>query len=69
MEYYSAIKKNVDGPKGKNAKWNKADRNINTVWFCSYVEFEKQNKWIRDKIDKYREQTGGCQEAGEVGRK
>ena len=52
MEYHSAIKKNenfaicsnVDGLGGHYAKWNKADRKINTVWYCLYVESKKYNK-------------------------
>ena len=64
-EWNFAICDNTDGPRGYYAKWNKADRKRNTVWFHLYVESKKQNKWTnktkQERTHRYREQTGGCQ--------
>ena len=58
MEYYVAIKKegnltfcdSMDGPGHYYVKWNKSQRNINTVWFHLYVESNEQNK-LTNKIE------------------
>ena len=43
----------MDRPWRYHAKWNKLEgkRQINTVWFHSYMEFEAQNKQNKIKIN------------------
>ena len=58
-EHYSAIKKkyqnlvicdNMDGTRGYYAKWNKSDRNTNTIWPHLYVESKKLNKQNKNRL-------------------
>ena len=50
-----------------------SQRKTNTIWFHSYLQFKKQNKWAKDEEREretkkrtlnFREQTGGCQSGG-----
>ena len=51
MAYSSAIKKNeimpigdnIDGPQGHYAKWNKSDRERQTLYYLICIEIKKQN--------------------------
>ena len=58
----------MDRPWRYHAKWNKLEgkRQINTVWFHSYMEFEAQNKQNKIKINFTKNQIreGKCWECG-----
>ena len=64
MAYSSAIKKNeimpigdnIDGPQGHYAKWNKSDRERQTLYYLICIEIKK-------KLTET-EQVGGCQRQG-----
>ena len=46
-EWNFAIFNDIDGARDYNAKWNKSKKNI--IWLHSYVEFKKQNKWVKGR--------------------
>ena len=72
MEYSSAIKKdeimpigdNIDGPQGHYAKWNKSDRERQTLYYLICIEIkknlQKQNRLLPE---------AGSGEMGEGGSK
>ena len=75
MEYYSA-KKNEILPfvttwmELKDIMLNKSDGKTSAIWFYSYVEFLKQNKWTRQNKQKqthwHKEQSIGSSHHGSV---
>jgi len=58
MECYSSVKKewnlaicnNMDEAREYNAKRNKSEKD--TIWFHSYMEFKKQNKWAKGEKER-----------------
>ena len=71
-EWNLAICKDVDGARMYYAKQNKSEK-TNTIWFQSYLEFMKQNKWTKEnkkrqtkkQILNCREQTDGYHSWGD----
>ena len=64
-EWNFAICNNMDGLGGHYAKWNKSDRETNTVWYHLHVKSKKYNKLVtitkRKQTHRYREQISGYQ--------
>ena len=69
LEWKPAIGNTLDGPWGYYAKWDKSDRETNTVQSHLYVESKKDRQTQRNRVDGWLPAVGGCGKQGDIGQR